>query len=93
MDKRKLAAISGVMEIPKEVITGLPKISVVGNCELYLENHSGIIQYTCERIRLRTKTGELTICGKCLTLTGLTRDTLTINGEIKSITYAGGAAS
>ena len=87
MNKKRLAKISNAMEIPLEIITGLPKISLTGNCELYLENHCGIIQYTSERVRARTKIGEITVCGKELILTGLTTCTLTISGEICSIGY------
>ena len=37
---------SNYLDIPKDVILDLPKITVIGDIQLYVENHRGIIEYT-----------------------------------------------
>ena len=43
------------MELPKESILNLPLITILGREELFIENYKGIIEYSDETVRLRSK--------------------------------------
>ena len=60
MDKRREAiskAMAEFLEIPKDLVLDLPKVTVIGRNELYLENHKGIIEYGLERLRVNLSRG------------------------------------
>ena len=64
--KQKLAETS---EIPKDMLLGLPLLTILGELELVIENYSSIIEYTESVIRIRTKTGQIHIQGLNLRIT------------------------
>ena len=40
---------SEFLEIPGDVMLDLPKIVLVGNIKIFIENHRGILEYTTEK--------------------------------------------
>ncbi|MDE6895844.1 MAG: YabP/YqfC family sporulation protein, partial [Lachnospiraceae bacterium] len=49
--------------------------------------YRGIIEYTEKRIRLQTKTCQMTLCGEHLHIDYYTEDEMKISGEIGEIRY------
>jgi len=41
---------SEFLEIPGDVMLDLPKIVLVGNIKIFIENHRGILEYTTEKV-------------------------------------------
>ena len=56
--------LSELSELPKDVVLGIPMLTMVGQMELNIENYRGIIEYTDCLIRIHTKDGQIRICGK-----------------------------
>ena len=46
--------------LPKDVVLGLPILTVTGTSEFVLENHRGILEYTEEKIRILTRQMKVT---------------------------------
>lgn len=78
---------SSVLDIPKDVMLDLPKITVIGDIQIYIENHRGIIEYTSELVRLSTSLGQLSIKGKNLILRNISIEEIYIDGEIQEIAF------
>lgn len=76
-----------VFDIPKEVVIDLPVITLTGNKEISVENFSGLIEYTRQKIRLNTKTGILVIDGIELEAKNMTAERICIRGNILHITF------
>ncbi|HHX50388.1 MAG TPA: sporulation protein YqfC [Clostridia bacterium] len=76
-----------LLEMPKDVMLDLPKITMIGDLQLFLENHRGIIEYQRERIRVKISNGELEIKGQDLVLRNLKTDEMAVEGMITSITF------
>jgi len=90
MDKRRDAinrVMAEILEIPKDLVLDLPKITVIGRNELYLENHKGIIEYNLTRLRVNLSRGFLEIEGDNLEIKALMPDEMSIYGEIRSIKF------
>lgn len=90
MEKRREAiskAMADFLEIPKDLVLDLPKVTVIGRNEVYLENHRGIIEYTLKRMRINLSRGFLEIEGDNLEIKALMPDEINIYGNIKSIKY------
>ncbi|MGI6552084.1 MAG: sporulation protein YqfC [Bacillota bacterium] len=75
------------LEMPKDVMLDLPKITIIGDLQLFLENHRGIIEYQRERIRVKISNGELEIKGQDLLLRHLKPDEMAVEGLITGISF------
>lgn len=73
--------------LPKDVIMNMPKLSVGGNREIYIENYKGILEYTSEEIRLSTTIGVVRIIGKSLKIEKVRLTDIFISGYFKLVEY------
>lgn len=80
---------SEVMELPGDVVLDLPKIIMVGNMQLFIENHRGIIEYTPEGVRVSIGEGEINVRGENLMLRNILPDELCVEGKIQSLSFLG----
>ncbi|KAB3533256.1 sporulation protein YqfC [Alkaliphilus serpentinus] len=79
--------IADALELPQDILLDLPKITLVGNLQLYVENHKGILEYSSTRIRIFTKSGILRIIGKSLLLKSIVVEEIIIVGEISGFEF------
>lgn len=75
------------LRLPKDLVMGAAVLTVTGRSEAYVENYRGIIEYTEEKIRLQTKTCQMTLIGKKLHIDYYTEDEMKISGQIGEIHY------
>lgn len=91
MRKRKMKRIPNkinrILEIPQEVSSHIPKVTVVGFEQMVIENYKAILEYQDFYIRLSTEIGILNINGFNLNLKEMTTDDLQISGKIDSIDF------
>lgn len=73
--------------LPKDVIMNMPKLSVGGNREIYIENYKGILEYTSEEIRLSTTIGVVRILGKSLKIEKVRLTDIFISGYFRLVEY------
>lgn len=85
--KRVEYLLAHFLELPKDVVMDLPRITLLGDMQLYVENHRGIIEYTKERIRISTGLGELLINGSSLVLRNIFPDEIAVDGKIKGVCF------
>lgn len=90
MENRREAfnkAVADFLEIPRDLVLDIPKLTLVGRNELYLENHRGIIQYNSRLLRLNLSRGFLEIEGQDLEIRALMPEELHVTGEIISVRF------
>lgn len=73
--------------MPKDVLLDLPKVTLIGNVQLVLENHRGIVEYTEERMRIMVAGGQLEIIGEKLVLRTILPEELMVEGRIHRLNY------
>ncbi len=79
--------VADFFELPHEVVLDLPRITLVGNVQLYIENHRGVIAYDENEVRLAVKSGEIVVSGEGLHIKNLLEEELLIKGLIKGLSY------
>lgn len=79
--------IADFFELPHEVILDLPRITLIGNVQLYIENHRGVIAYDENQVRLAVKNGEILVSGEKLHIKNLLEEELLIKGLIRGLSY------
>ena len=74
-----------MLEMPKEVYTNIPKITVIGFEEMIIENYKSILEYEEFFVRINTYIGILNLNGFNLNLEKMTNDDIKITGTIESM--------
>lgn len=74
-------------ELPKDVVLGVPTLTMTGQMELNIENYRGILEYTDCLVRVQTKSGQLKVCGTSLQVEYYRNDEMKVIGCITSIEY------
>ena len=79
--------VADALDLNKEIILDMPKITFIGSLEVTVENYKGIIEYTDLVIRISTPSHILRLTGKCLEIKTITQAdypfmTLAENGSI-----------
>ncbi|HOB29234.1 MAG: sporulation protein YqfC [Dethiobacteria bacterium] len=79
--------VADFFELPYEVLLDLPRVTLVGNVQLYIENHRGVISYDENQVCLSVNNGEIIIRGEQLQIKNLREEELLLNGVIGGLTY------
>jgi len=82
MKKRRLDKI---LEMPEEVYSNTPKLTITGFNEIVLENYKGILEYEEFLASISTHIGIVNINGYNINLEKMTNDDIKITGKIESI--------
>jgi len=81
------ANISEALEIPKDILLDLPKVTFIGNLQVNIENHKGIVEYSDDNIRIKIKDGILKVSGMDLVIKTIVTEEIIISGKIASIDF------
>lgn len=89
MQRRKgnLQAMAAFLEIPPDIVLDMPRLTMLGNKQLLVENHKGIIEYTPILVRIKLSEGELTVIGDGLSIGNLQLEHILVEGTIKNLEY------
>ena len=73
--------------VPKETVMDLTKLSFAENRELYVENHKGILEYTEELIRIKTKSAVISVRGADFKVSYIGKYDLLVQGVFSDIAF------
>lgn len=77
------------LDLPRDVILNVPKITVTGDNEIIIENHKGVVLFGENQVRINSGVGLISIYGSRFEILFMGGSTITIGGKFKSITYEG----
>ncbi|OEF99722.1 sporulation protein YqfC [Vulcanibacillus modesticaldus] len=75
------------LDLPKDITLNLPRITLIGNYQIYIENHQGIIKFTDQYLQLRVQQKNLKIVGENLIIKTILPDEILVEGIIKEVRY------
>lgn len=84
---RLMEKFTEMLELPKEIVLNIPKITIVGNGDMIIENYKGIIEYSDTRIRINTGIGTIRMNGSRLVIREITSEDIIISGEIQALEF------
>ncbi|MDD2432152.1 MAG: sporulation protein YqfC [Clostridia bacterium] len=79
--------VAHFLKLPPEIIYNLPKVTLIGNLQVLIENHRGIIEYSTGKVRVSVNTGEIEVQGQELVICNITRDGICLEGDISGLKY------
>lgn len=80
-----LERTAGLLDLPADALAGLPRLEIVGDQELRMENHKGILAYGSEEIHVSGGQYVVKITGTDLELRAMTGLELVVTGQIRQV--------
>ena len=85
--KSRAEKIVEALDLPKDLMLGLPKLIFTGTHELFIENYRGIVEYSDTVIRLNTSECPIKVSGRSLGIKNIAAEEITLCGNIKSLEF------
>lgn len=76
-----------ILELPREVVSEVPKITITGFDEIIIENFKGILEYEEFFVRISTYIGNVAINGFNMKLTQMNEEDIKVQGKIENISF------
>ncbi len=75
------------IDLPVDVLMDLPRITLVGQVHIYIENHRGLLVFSDKEVRLLLKHGQLLIKGQSFVIKTILPEELLLEGVIEQVTF------
>ena len=83
--KSRLERFAETLEMPKDVISNCAKITTYNDNQVLVENYRGILEYTNEKIRIKTPGKILCLSGNGLFINAITENDILIEGKFSNV--------
>lgn len=75
-------------ELPADALLDLPRVTMIGQLHIYIENHKGVIHFSSEELRLALKKGQqIKVKGEDFVIKTILPEELLLEGKIKRVEY------
>lgn len=75
------------MDLPSDAVMDLPRITMIGQLHIYIENHNGVLQFSDKELHLALKQGQLLIKGESFVLKTILPEEILLEGKINQVIY------
>lgn len=79
--------ISDMLELPKEVFFDLSRVVIIGNLQVSVENHHGLVAYDGTSLTLNLRAGQMVIEGENLVLGLVGANEITVTGRVGNVRF------
>jgi sporulation protein YqfC len=79
--------MSQTMDLPPDVMMDLPRITMVGQIHIYIENHRGLLAFSDREVRLLLEQGQLLVKGKAFVIKTIMPEEILLEGKIDQVIY------
>ena len=83
----KKIKVADILEVPKDILPGESIITLIGKRESLIENYKGIVEYSDDKLRIKTSQGTIEFKGDHFLISYLTDHEIKITGNINEIIY------
>jgi len=75
------------MDLPEDVMMDLPRITMIGQIHIYIENHRGLLTFADDEVRLLLKQGQLLIKGEQFVIKIILPEEILLQGKVVEVIY------
>lgn len=79
--------IASLFELPPDVVLDVPRVTMLGDMQLAIENHRSLLEYTDVRVAIGVPGGRLAVLGRDLTIGTVSAEMITVMGKIRSLCF------
>lgn len=83
--RKFLTNTASFLELPADVLAGVPKMELTGFREFSIEPHNGLMEYEKDQILIETELGRVSLLGKDLTIRLMNSSRITIRGWLRAV--------
>jgi sporulation protein YqfC len=78
------------LSLPSDVVMELPRLTIIGQLHVYIENHKGLSVFTDNELRLKTTKGYIQIKGSSFVLKMMLPEEILLEGKITEVKFIPG---
>lgn len=78
-------AVSDALEISADILFDIPKIVVLGDAKVHIENYTALVEYKKENVKLKHKGGIIEICGQNFEIKAIGEGNIVVCGKIDTV--------
>ncbi|ABO67777.1 sporulation protein YqfC [Geobacillus thermodenitrificans] len=75
------------LELPADIMMDLPRITMVGQIHIYIENHRGLLAFSDKELRLLLRNGQLLVRGEQFVIKTILPEEILLEGKISQVVY------
>ncbi|MGC4375986.1 sporulation protein YqfC [Fictibacillus sp. Mic-4] len=75
------------LELPADIVMDLPRITMIGQLHIYIENHRGVKAFSKEELRLNLINGVLIVKGNDFVIKTILPEEILLEGKIDGVYY------
>lgn len=75
------------LDLPRDIVLNLPKVTITGDNEIIIENHKGVVAFNDDMIKVNTSAGIMCIYGRKFEILFMSGSTVNISGKFRSVEY------
>ncbi|WP_363551522.1 sporulation protein YqfC [Caldifermentibacillus hisashii] len=79
--------ITNQLDLPEDVMMDFPRITMVGQIHIYIENHKGLLSFSDKEIRILLSQGQLLIKGKAFVIKTILPEEILLEGKIEQVLF------
>ena len=80
--EKRANALAQVLDVPLDIVCDIPRIEILGNSQICIENIRGILDYTVNSIKINTTVGIVKIDGDELLIESISDESIFVQGRI-----------
>ena len=81
--------IAEKFNLPRDIMLDLPKITIISDNEITIENHKGVVLFENKEVKINSNVGLISISGRDFEILFMGGSTLTLSGKFESVVYEG----
>ena len=85
--KKFLHWVTSQMDLPGDAMLDLPRITMIGQIHIYIENHRGLLAFSEQEVRLLLEHGQLLVKGNGFVIKTILPEEILLEGRIVEVIY------
>lgn len=79
--------LARLFDLPEDLMLNLPRLTAVGNLQLMIENHQGILAFSASKVVIATSMGRISVTGEDLLVGAVDREVVILTGKIHDVVF------
>lgn len=78
---------AGFLDVPEDIAQDIPRLTMIGNVRLKIDNHRGVLHFSGDRLLLALSQGAIEIHGSDLSIRTIMAEEVLVEGVIRELKY------
>lgn len=78
---------TGVLDMPNDLMMEMPRITMIGQLQMYIENHRGVLWFSNQELRLLLTKGQLLVRGENLVIRAILPEEVLVEGTVSQVLF------